>query len=502
MVVNLENPTSAQDAATKAYVDSIVSGGFIFKGSFRADTGQILSGVNTGSYLYNCPGGAGTRISVSTGDYYIVANTGGNFYCSGDLLNVGDSIVAVADAAADSSTINDWATLESDNIEGTGLANTIPLWTDSQVLGNSMLSQDAGATTLTVAGNLTTGGDIEGDSLIIRSGPSTITGELDKNGSKITNLADPTAAQDAATKAYVDTKAATKINGSGTINYITKWLDTDTITDSIIYENFASIGIGTNTPSQRLHVDGNVTAGRYFGLGSTNFYLDPNDNATSAILNGSVGINITPAPVPTQKLHVGGNVTADKYYGNGSTDFYLDPNNSTISAVLNGDVGINITPAPVPTQKLHVGGNITADKYYGNGSTDFYLDPNNGTTSAFLNGSVGINISTSPAEKLHVGGNIRADKYYGNGSTTFYVQPNNSTTAAILDGSVGIGRTSTNAKLDVNGGIRMGNTQALASASNVGTLRYRTAGNNSYLDMCMQTGASTYAWVNIVQNNW
>ena len=41
-----------------------------------------------------------------------------------------------------------------------------------------------------------------------------------------------------------------------------------------------------------------------------------------------------------------------------------------------------------------------------------------------------------------------------------------------------------------------------ASAANVGTIRYRTSGNNSYVDMCMQTGASTYEWVNIVQNNW
>lgn len=40
------------------------------------------------------------------------------------------------------------------------------------------------------------------------------------------------------------------------------------------------------------------------------------------------------------------------------------------------------------------------------------------------------------------------------------------------------------------------------SADNVGTLRYRTSGNNSYVDMCMQTGATTYEWVNIVQNNW
>lgn len=42
----------------------------------------------------------------------------------------------------------------------------------------------------------------------------------------------------------------------------------------------------------------------------------------------------------------------------------------------------------------------------------------------------------------------------------------------------------------------------VASATNVGTLRYRTSGNNSYVDMSMQTGVSTYEWVNIVQNNW
>ena len=41
-----------------------------------------------------------------------------------------------------------------------------------------------------------------------------------------------------------------------------------------------------------------------------------------------------------------------------------------------------------------------------------------------------------------------------------------------------------------------------ASASNVGSLRYREQGNNSYIDLAMRTGASSYAWINIVQNNW
>ncbi len=113
-ILNVADPTSAQDAATKAYVDSLVSGGLTFKGTFRADTGQILSGVNNGSYLYNCPGGAGTRVAVATGDYYLVATAGGSFYCSGDTLDIGDSIIAVADAAADTSVTGDWSIVQSD----------------------------------------------------------------------------------------------------------------------------------------------------------------------------------------------------------------------------------------------------------------------------------------------------------------------------------------------------------------------------------------------------
>lgn len=52
------------------------------------------------------------------------------------------------------------------------------------------------------------------------------------------------------------------------------------------------------------------------------------------------------------------------------------------------------------------------------------------------------------------------------------------------------------------GGVRMADVTDAASSANAGMLKYRISGNNSYVDMCMQTGAATYAWINIKQNNW
>ena len=69
-------------------------------------------------------------------------------------------------------------------------------------------------------------------------------------------------------------------------------------------------------------------------------------------------------------------------------------------------------------------------------------------------------------------------------------------------GEIGIGTDEPQSKLQVDGGIQMADDTDTASASKVGTQRYRTSGNNSYVDMCMQTGATTYEWVNILENNW
>jgi len=138
------------------------------------------------------------------------------------------------------------------------------------------------------------------------------------------------------------------------------------------------------------------------------------------------------------------------------------------------------------------------------------------------NGNVGIG-TTSPTSKLHVvGGTYSTGGFYTPNSATGYFTNSSSTAGMVTtalddttfnsggaetmrltaDGKVGIGTTIPASKLDVKGGIRMADDAATASATNEGTLRYRKDANNSYIDMCMQTGASTYAWVNIKTNTW
>ena len=110
--VNSSSLTLATGQEIQYAIDLALSGALTFKGTFNASTGEILSGVNINLYLYNCPGGAGTRVAVSVGDLYI-ASVAGSFYCSGANVNIGDEVIATAAALADASVIGGWSVVPS-----------------------------------------------------------------------------------------------------------------------------------------------------------------------------------------------------------------------------------------------------------------------------------------------------------------------------------------------------------------------------------------------------
>ncbi len=70
------------------------------------------------------------------------------------------------------------------------------------------------------------------------------------------------------------------IDGSGTTNYLAKFTGASTIGNSQIYDNGTNLGIGTTTPSQKLHVVGNTYISGNLGIGWEPIYkLDVNGNS-------------------------------------------------------------------------------------------------------------------------------------------------------------------------------------------------------------------------------
>lgn len=59
-----------------------------------------------------------------------------------------------------------------------------------------------------------------------------------------------------------------------------------------------------------------------------------------------------------------------------------------------------------------------------------------------------------------------------------------------------------NADFRSSGYVKVGQTVASPTTTVAGALRYRSDANNSYLEVCMQTGASTYVWHVIQTYTW
>jgi len=271
--------------ATKGYVDGLVEGGLTFLGTFRADTGEILSGGNDGSFLYNVPGGAGTRVAVAVGDYYVVATAGGNFYANTDYpLDIGDSIIGVETAAADTSVLGDWS-LVSQGVT----VNSVDT-TDGTYINLTPNSATTGAVVVTADLNAVDGTAVSGTRFLSKDNTWDVPAYVSYSAMNTATLglgrlryavgATPAANSQSVTanRTYGVTK-----NASDQLIVNVPWVDT---VGAVLTVNETTPGTSTGTPIVVDPITGNVLVKSMAYAGTTNVGHVPTGGGSTTFLRG------------------------------------------------------------------------------------------------------------------------------------------------------------------------------------------------------------------------
>ena len=498
-ITNVVDPTSPQDASTKAYTDTKLSltGGTLTGDITLPGIPTLALQAATKSYVDNTLAGSGSLIFQGSYDavnnvpnltsgtgilkgwtYAVTAGPSTSFWSPP--LDVGDLVIANIDNPTSAA---DWTEVQSNiGIAGSG-------------------TTDAGTTKGLAGFN-------SNDFTVSSSG---WVEAKDFNGSTPGYVPDATGATAGTFLKEDGTWSVAGVTGTGTQNYITRWSAGGAgIEDSAIYELAGYIGIGTSNPSSVLDVDGIITAYKHFAssdldvaLGSSGsggtVYLRPNGfySTTGQVVvkdSGNVGIGTS---IPDRPLSVvGGNSMVARFQSTNTTSFIQFSNTvSTADQVRIGSNGTNLVLSTNYAERMRI--NSAGNVGIGTTSPSSKLDVNGEirTSSNYIAdnatlGSLSLRISGTETGRLdNYNGALRLINFHatsetaisGNadislksiGNSNIKLSTANTERMRIdSNGNVGIGTTNPGAKLDVSGvtdeSIRLSTTYDVSRSARAG----------------------------------